>query len=232
MDTKDRVEAAYKHLAGKHEQKLHGGQRGLQAQVSNWVEGQADMLTRSEARAGIDRIDARINDDSKGLFSSSVKGDSQRFADTYLQHYGRNIGPKKLVQLAYGARARGYNDLAEEFGQRAYDMAHTPAPAVREPSPVIREPAVSAPAISKPTSESSAPKGLARDTSGNGPHYPTVKVKLTGGDGNAFAVLGKVSSALRTAGVSKEERDAFMSEARSGDYNNLLGTAMKWVDAS
>ncbi len=62
--------------------------------------------------------------------------------------------------------------------------------------------------------------------------YSKVKVKLVGEDGNAFAVLGKVRRALVRAGASKEELDAFMKEATSGDYNNLLATAMKWVDVS
>ncbi len=64
------------------------------------------------------------------------------------------------------------------------------------------------------------------------PKYPHVRVKLTGRDGNAFAVLGAVSSALRRAGVAKEERDAFFAEATAGDYDHLLATAMRWVDVS
>lgn len=62
--------------------------------------------------------------------------------------------------------------------------------------------------------------------------YPNVKVKLTGSDSNAFAILGKVTSALRVAGVSKEERDQFFKDATSGDYDTLLQTCMKWVDVS
>jgi hypothetical protein len=62
--------------------------------------------------------------------------------------------------------------------------------------------------------------------------YPDVHVQLTGHDGNAFAIMGAVTGALRTAGVPKEERDAFMTEAMSGDYDNLLRTAIKWVNVS
>lgn len=58
------------------------------------------------------------------------------------------------------------------------------------------------------------------------------KVRLTGQDGNAFAVLGKVIGALKKAGYSKEEVDEFKKEAMSGDYNHLLATAMKWADVS
>ena len=59
-----------------------------------------------------------------------------------------------------------------------------------------------------------------------------VKVKLTGTDGNAFAIMGKVSGALRKAGASKEDVEAYMSESMSGDYNHLLATACKWVNVS
>jgi len=55
-------------------------------------------------------------------------------------------------------------------------------------------------------------------------------VKLTGEDGNAFAILGRVQKALRKAGYSKEEVDDYLQEAMSGDYNNLLSVSMKWVN--
>ena len=54
-------------------------------------------------------------------------------------------------------------------------------------------------------------------------------VKLVGTDGNAFAILGKVSKALKRAGLEKEAKE-FMKEATSGDYNHLLQTAMKYVE--
>lgn len=60
--------------------------------------------------------------------------------------------------------------------------------------------------------------------------YPDVTVELVGGDGNAFAVMGAVQRALRKAGVSQEEQDAFLKEAMSGDYDNLLQTCMRWVE--
>lgn len=59
--------------------------------------------------------------------------------------------------------------------------------------------------------------------------YPDVKVQLTGEDGNAFMVLGLVKNALKKAGVSQEERDAFFKEATAGDYDNLLQTVVRWV---
>ncbi len=59
---------------------------------------------------------------------------------------------------------------------------------------------------------------------------PRPTVRLVGTDGNAFAVLGHVMRALREAGWSQEERDAFRAEATSGDYDHLLGTVMKHLD--
>ena len=61
------------------------------------------------------------------------------------------------------------------------------------------------------------------------PKYPEVHVKLVGEDGNAMAILGRILKALREDGVSTEESERFTEEAMSGDYNNLLATAMRWV---
>jgi hypothetical protein len=58
--------------------------------------------------------------------------------------------------------------------------------------------------------------------------FPNVTVKLTGNDGNAFAILGKVQKALKRAG-EKDAANDFMQEAMSGDYDHLLQTAMKYV---
>jgi len=60
--------------------------------------------------------------------------------------------------------------------------------------------------------------------------YPEVKVRLTGEDGNALAIVGRVKNALLEAGVSKEEADEFVKEALGGDYDHLLQTVMKWVE--
>jgi len=59
--------------------------------------------------------------------------------------------------------------------------------------------------------------------------YSHVEVKLTGSDGNGFAILSKVINALHRAGASKAELEAFQAEATSGDYDHLLSTAMDWV---
>jgi len=60
--------------------------------------------------------------------------------------------------------------------------------------------------------------------------YPEVYVPLAGEDGNAFSILGRVQRALRDAGVSKAEQDAYFAEATSGDYDHLLRTTLDWVN--
>jgi Domain of unknown function (DUF4314) len=62
------------------------------------------------------------------------------------------------------------------------------------------------------------------------PRYPDVQVRLSGEDGNAFAILGRTTAALHAAGVPQEEIDTFFAEATSGDYDHLLQTTMAWVD--
>ncbi len=56
-----------------------------------------------------------------------------------------------------------------------------------------------------------------------------IKVRLVGGDGNCFHVLGKVRQALRRGGKGKEFIDAFTAKPTSGDYNHLLATVMEVV---
>lgn len=65
-----------------------------------------------------------------------------------------------------------------------------------------------------------------------GPKYPEIEVQLVGNDGNAWAIMGAVSEALKDAGVSQEEINAYMKESMSGDYDHLLRTAMEYVNVS
>lgn len=60
--------------------------------------------------------------------------------------------------------------------------------------------------------------------------YPHVHVQLVGANGNAFNILGLCRRAAQRAGIPPEEISAFMDEAKSGDYNHLLVTCMKWFD--
>ncbi|HEX6758529.1 MAG TPA: hypothetical protein VF086_08980 [Propionibacteriaceae bacterium] len=58
------------------------------------------------------------------------------------------------------------------------------------------------------------------------------RVVLTGTDGNAYAIIGRVRRALHEAGVSDVEVEEFTAEATSGDYDHPLRTCMRWVDVA
>jgi hypothetical protein len=57
-----------------------------------------------------------------------------------------------------------------------------------------------------------------------------LKIDLSGPDGNAFVILGRVRSILRQIGASDEEIAAYRAQATSGDYDNLLAVTAEWVD--
>jgi len=60
--------------------------------------------------------------------------------------------------------------------------------------------------------------------------YPDISVELSGTDGNAFSVIGKVQKAIRNAeGVDAARR--FSEEAmQSGSYDELLQFCMSTVN--
>jgi hypothetical protein len=62
--------------------------------------------------------------------------------------------------------------------------------------------------------------------------YPDIEVELSGQDGNAYAIMGSISKAMRRARVSQAEIDKYLEESTSGDYDHLLQTAMRWVSVS
>lgn len=64
------------------------------------------------------------------------------------------------------------------------------------------------------------------------PKYPHIEVELSGQDGNAFFIIGRVVSALRRAGVPADEVQSFQIEAMSGDYDNVLRTVMATVEVT
>ena len=55
-------------------------------------------------------------------------------------------------------------------------------------------------------------------------------VQLIGQDGNAFAIMGRVKQALKSAGSDKEYIDKYLSEATSGDYDHLIVVSMEYVE--
>lgn len=56
------------------------------------------------------------------------------------------------------------------------------------------------------------------------------KVKLVDEDGNAFSILGRCLKEAKKSNWSKEEIERFMTEARSGDYDDLLRIVMKYFE--
>lgn len=62
------------------------------------------------------------------------------------------------------------------------------------------------------------------------PKHPNVIVQLTGQDGNVFSIMGRVSNAMRRAGVSSDDIKVYNAEvfdARS--YDEALQITMRWV---
>jgi hypothetical protein len=53
------------------------------------------------------------------------------------------------------------------------------------------------------------------------------ELDLVGMDGNAFAVIGSVTGALKRAGNSPEIVNAVRDEMMSGDYDHLLAVALE-----
>jgi hypothetical protein len=56
-----------------------------------------------------------------------------------------------------------------------------------------------------------------------------IDVKLIGENGNAYFILGKVSSALIQGGHS-ELAETYLEEAMGGDYSNLLYVTSEYVN--
>lgn len=53
---------------------------------------------------------------------------------------------------------------------------------------------------------------------------------LVGVDGNAYAIMGYVRIAMRRAGMSREDIDAYTKDATSSDYNHLLVVSSEMID--
>lgn len=64
------------------------------------------------------------------------------------------------------------------------------------------------------------------------PYLPDVAVQLTGRDGNAGVIMGAVTSAMRRAGVPTVAIDQYRRSSIAGTYDQLVQTAMRWVDVS
>lgn len=53
-----------------------------------------------------------------------------------------------------------------------------------------------------------------------------VSLDLADSDGNAFVVMANFQRAAKREGWKSEEIDKVLTEAKSGDYNHLLGTIL------
>jgi hypothetical protein len=59
---------------------------------------------------------------------------------------------------------------------------------------------------------------------------PMYDIEVRPMDGNAFAIMGAVSKAMRRAGASDEVIKEYQAQSQSGDYDNLVQVAMKHVN--
>ena len=55
-----------------------------------------------------------------------------------------------------------------------------------------------------------------------------VNLDLTTVNGNAFFILGAFHKQARKEGWNREEIKEVLDKAKSGDYNNLIGTIMEY----
>jgi hypothetical protein len=62
----------------------------------------------------------------------------------------------------------------------------------------------------------------------NNTPFTDAVVQLTGEDGNAFVILGRVKRAIMRSN-HPELAEAFIKEATAGDYDHLLCTCMLYV---
>jgi len=61
---------------------------------------------------------------------------------------------------------------------------------------------------------------------------PKPKVKLTGTDGNVFAIIGTVSGALKKAGMPAEAKEFTEKAFASHSYDAVLRLAMRYAEVS
>ncbi len=60
--------------------------------------------------------------------------------------------------------------------------------------------------------------------------FPDVEVQLTGEDGNAFAIIGRVKRALIQAGEQEGAKEFTEAAFKQESYEDLLRLAMDTVD--
>jgi hypothetical protein len=64
----------------------------------------------------------------------------------------------------------------------------------------------------------------------HGPLHPNIPVRLVGEDGNAYASWGGATEPCSMhADLPQAEIEAFLQEAKAGDYDALLRTGIWWL---
>lgn len=58
------------------------------------------------------------------------------------------------------------------------------------------------------------------------------KVKLVGTDGNVFSIIGKVSGALKRAGMEEQAKEFTKKAFTSKSYDEVLGLCFEYVEVS
>lgn len=102
-------------------------------------------------------------------------------------------------------------DVLARIGQAGYKLPAEPIPACEDFLGLLLD------------------RGLAEKIAPAEPLTP-LRIKLTGEDGNAFFILGRVRALLRKNGYPQAFIDQFATEATSGDYNNLLATVARYME--
>jgi hypothetical protein len=60
------------------------------------------------------------------------------------------------------------------------------------------------------------------------PIHPEIQVRMTGESQHALFIMGRAVAAMRRAGLPESDRQAFLAEATSGSYTDLLATVQRW----
>ena len=60
------------------------------------------------------------------------------------------------------------------------------------------------------------------------PIHPEVRVLLSGESVHPLFIMGRSVAAMRGAGLSETDRQAFLEEATAGTYSDLIRTVRRW----
>jgi hypothetical protein len=60
------------------------------------------------------------------------------------------------------------------------------------------------------------------------PLRPEIQVRMTGESQHALLIVGRAVAAMREAGLPESDRQAFLAEATSGTYSDMLATVRRW----